>query len=109
MQLMHRNVQKRASTTLPRSDAIVSGSLVIQSVMPASAGACPRFSSATLAGSVVEIGAGTSGSVGEAAIGWVDGLATAAIGTKDRRPRRVSEVASRAMSGFSCSRRSTRS
>src|SRR3954471_950483 len=71
MQLMHRIVQKWTSTTLPRRDAIVSGSLLIQSVMPASAGACPRFSRATLAGSVVEIGAGRSGSMGEAAIGWV--------------------------------------
>ena len=39
MQLMHAKVQKWTSTTLPRSDARVSGSLLIQAVMPVTSGA----------------------------------------------------------------------
>ena len=40
-QLMHEYVQKSIRTTLPRSDAIVSGGLLNQCDMPVKSGAAP--------------------------------------------------------------------
>src|SRR5689334_10413640 len=47
MQLIHENVQKSIRTTLPRNDAIVSGGVLIQFVIPVNSGAAgPAFATA---------------------------------------------------------------
>src|SRR3954453_3507894 len=59
---MQAKVQKWTSTTLPRRSCKVSGAALIQSVMPVSSGAEPRFSSFTVPGSWSATGGGSAAS-----------------------------------------------